>query len=133
MRGLSAPRTLQPRAARRVWLATAVLWRAFASFRPAAVSGSVQNPLMKKSPLRILVLGCLLMASTTLAAPPAAHIQWLGQTPAPAATGVSWGVPWAKGVVPKDQKFALTAPDGRTLPLQTWPLAYWPDGSLKWS
>jgi len=29
----------------------------------------------------------------------------------------------------------VRADDGRggALPLQTWPLAYWPDGSLKWS
>ncbi len=61
------------------------------------------------------------------------EINWLGKTPAPAATGVSWGVPWPKGAVPKAQTFALVAADGKTLPLQTWPLAYWPDGSLKWS
>jgi hypothetical protein len=23
--------------------------------------------------------------------------------------------------------------DGKAIPVQTWPLAYWPDGSLKWS
>src|SRR5262249_33477167 len=31
------------------------------------------------------------------------------------------------------QAFVLTGPDGKPLPLQSWPLAYWPDGSLKWS
>ena len=63
----------------------------------------------------------------------AVRLNWLGQTPAPTSTGVSWGVPWPKGAVQKAQAFSLTASDGRTLPLQTWPLAYWPDGSLKWS
>ncbi|MEO6569360.1 MAG: Tat pathway signal sequence domain protein [Opitutaceae bacterium] len=61
------------------------------------------------------------------------QIGWLGGTSAPVTTGVSWGVPWPKGAVPKDQKFSLTTADGKNLPLQTWPLAYWPDGSLKWS
>jgi hypothetical protein len=61
------------------------------------------------------------------------EIKWLGDTPAPVTTGVSWGVPWPQGAVKKDQAFALSAADGRALPLQTWPLAYWPDGSLKWS
>ncbi|MEO7414318.1 MAG: Tat pathway signal sequence domain protein [Opitutaceae bacterium] len=61
------------------------------------------------------------------------QIGWLGGTAAPMSTGVSWGVPWPKGAVPKDQKFSLTTADGKILPLQTWPLAYWPDGSLKWS
>ena len=46
-------------------------------------------------------------------------------------TGVSWGVPWARGTVRREQTFALTAADGKSLPLQTWPLAYWPDGSIK--
>jgi hypothetical protein len=49
------------------------------------------------------------------------------------ASGVSWGVPWARGTIRKEQAFTLTAADGKVLPLQTWPLAYWPDGSLKWS
>lgn len=65
--------------------------------------------------------------------PPPVEIHWLGGSAAPVATGVSWGVPWPKGTVTKAQTFALTTGDGRTLPLQSWPLAYWPDGSLKWS
>jgi hypothetical protein len=47
-------------------------------------------------------------------------------------SGVSFGVPWPKGSVKRDATFALSAGD-RQLPLQSWPLAYWPDGSLKWS
>jgi len=60
-------------------------------------------------------------------------INWLDQTPPGIATGLSFGVPWAQGTVKKDQGFALAAADGELLPVQTWPLAYWPDGSLKWS
>lgn len=41
---------------------------------------------------------------------------------------VTWGVPWPRGAVALDATFAL----GDT-PLQSWPLATWPDGSLKWS
>ena len=55
-----------------------------------------------------------------------------GASPA-APTGVSWGVPWPQGTVKKDQAFALTAADGAALPLQSWTLAYWPDGSIKWT
>ena len=58
---------------------------------------------------------------------------WLGGTSPPAESGISWGVPWARGTVRRDQSFALTGADGKALPLQAWPLAYWPDGSLKWS
>jgi hypothetical protein len=31
------------------------------------------------------------------------------------------------------QQFSLTAADGKELPLQSWTLAYWPDGSIKWT
>lgn len=90
---------------------------------------------MKNRPLSSLVLIAFVLATSCLpgAAAEPVQIGWLGGTPAPAATGVSWGVPWPKGAVPKTQTFALTAADGKTLPLQSWPLAYWPDGSLKWS
>jgi len=59
-------------------------------------------------------------------------INWLDASPPPAAAGVSWGVPWPSGAIKKDQTFTLKAADGTALPLQTWPMAYWPDGSMKW-
>ena len=61
-----------------------------------------------------------------------ASIKWLDNTPVPLAAGVSFGVPWPRGAVAKTQAFTLNTADGRVLPAQTWPLAYWPDGSLKW-
>src|SRR5947209_3982122 len=68
------------------------------------------------------------------AAPEPVSLTWLGNpSQLEMKTGVSWGVPWPKGAVAKNQSFALRSADGKTLPLQTWPLAYWPDGSLKWS
>ncbi len=76
---------------------------------------------------------CALVSAVAAEPPSAIDVNWLGGTPAPVATGVSWGVPWARGAVPKDRKFALATADGKMLPLQTWPLATWPDGSLKWS
>ncbi|HUI57872.1 MAG TPA: hypothetical protein VLY04_23005 [Bryobacteraceae bacterium] len=60
-------------------------------------------------------------------------VDWLGGKPPAVATGISWGVPWTRGTYPKDQRFALTDSGGKVLPLQSWPLAWWPDGSLKWS
>jgi hypothetical protein len=60
-------------------------------------------------------------------------IGWLGGAAPGMETGVSWGVPWKRGAVSRNQTFALTASDGRSLPLQAWPLAYWPDGSIKFS
>lgn len=60
-------------------------------------------------------------------------LNWLGEQGLDQPTGISWGVPWPRGTVKKEQNFILETEDGITLPLQTWPLAYWPDGSLKWS
>jgi hypothetical protein len=63
----------------------------------------------------------------------AVPINWLGGSPPTLESGVSWGVPWPRGAVRKDQTFALTTADGKALPVQTWTLAYWPDGSIKWT
>jgi hypothetical protein len=46
--------------------------------------------------------------------------------------GISWGVPWPQGAVARDASFHLSSQETQ-LPLQSWPLAYWPDGSMKWS
>ncbi|TXS50023.1 Tat pathway signal sequence domain protein [Streptomyces sp. t39] len=58
---------------------------------------------------------------------------WLESGGLGAAPGTTLGVPWPKGAHPGNQKFALTTADGKQVPVQSWPLAQWPDGSLKWS
>ena len=60
-------------------------------------------------------------------------LHWLDGTPPPVARGVSWGVPWPEGAIQKDTTFGLTGENGSNVPIQTWPLAYWPDGSIKWT
>jgi hypothetical protein len=60
-------------------------------------------------------------------------VRWLdGQAPR-AVVGTQWGVPWPRGAVRPQTSFALTAADGTGVPVQTWPLATWPDGTLKWT
>jgi hypothetical protein len=60
-------------------------------------------------------------------------LRWLdGAAPATHA-GLAWGLPWARGQFKKGQAFALRDAQGAAHALQTWPLAYWPDGSLKWT
>lgn len=59
-------------------------------------------------------------------------LHWLDGPPA-ASTGCAFGVPWPRGVLAKDTALALHAADSAAVPVQTWPLAYWPDGSLKWT
>jgi hypothetical protein len=63
----------------------------------------------------------------------AVQLGWLGGTPPAIPTGVSWGVPWKQGAVKKNQTFVLRDAAGQALPLQSWPLAWWGDGSVKWS
>ncbi len=46
--------------------------------------------------------------------------------------GTSWGVPFAKGTLQPGATFTLTDRNGRTLESTAWPLAWWPDGSIKW-
>ena len=41
---------------------------------------------------------------------------------------VAWGMPWRRGEVEASAGFRLGG-----VPVQSWPLATWPDGSLKWS
>ncbi|MCA2222244.1 exo-rhamnogalacturonan lyase family protein [Nonomuraea aurantiaca] len=57
-------------------------------------------------------------------------LNWLDH---PKEQGVTWGVPWARGTVERDSPFALTDPEGRAVPVQSWVTATWPDGSVKWS
>ncbi|HEU5425323.1 MAG TPA: hypothetical protein VFU74_00525 [Actinocrinis sp.] len=67
------------------------------------------------------------------AAPPAdVALHWLDGTaaPGPAAT---WGVPWPKGLISDCARLALTDAAGTAVAVQSWPLAYWPDRSIKWS
>jgi len=59
-------------------------------------------------------------------------LTWLEGKPTTAAV-TTWGTPWPKGAVPANQSFALKSADDADVPLQSWPTAYWPDGSLKWS
>jgi hypothetical protein len=81
----------------------------------------------------ILGLYCLVASLSFGAQAEPVTLQWLDANSPAGPVGVSWGVPWPKGAVTKDQRFALADANGVSLPLQTWPLAYWPDGSLKWS
>ncbi|WP_200926499.1 Tat pathway signal sequence domain protein [Sphaerimonospora mesophila] len=59
---------------------------------------------------------------------PAVRLTWLEGRPVDSAVS-TWGTPWPRGVVPAGQAFTL----GDGTPVQSWPLAYWPDGSLKWT
>ncbi len=84
-----------------------------------------------------LPLASALRAQATPAASPpaptgAAPLRWLEGVPA-AQPGGAWGVPWPRGALPRSTPFALRSAEGNDIPVQSWPLATWPDGSLKWT
>ena len=61
-------------------------------------------------------------------------IRWLeGGTPAQLVAGATWGVPWPRGALSPDQAFALVSDTGESVPVQSWPTGWWPDGSVKWT
>src|SRR5689334_15886753 len=64
---------------------------------------------------------------------PGNWVRWLGDRAPTLARGVTWGTPWPRGKQRAAHAFALRDGPNKLLPLQSWPLAWWPDGSLKWS
>jgi hypothetical protein len=59
--------------------------------------------------------------------------RWLDDRVPAVFAGATWGTPWPRGVHPATTRFALRDQSGGDYPLQSWPLALWPDGSLKWT
>jgi len=86
-----------------------------------ALRGAENNPAASPAP------------PTPPAKPGAAPLRWLDGVVPKASPGTTWGVPWPQGKHAKDAAFTLHAADGASVPVQSWPLAYWPDGTLKWT
>lgn len=60
-------------------------------------------------------------------------LRWLESGTPPLLPGATWGRSWPRGQHRRGTNFALHTADGAAVPLQSWPLATWPDGSLKWT
>ncbi len=60
------------------------------------------------------------------------ELKWLGDKAPEMPAGVSWGVPFERGLVQLGSNFLLKNANNESMPVQSWPLAYWPDGSIKW-
>jgi hypothetical protein len=100
-----------------------------------------QLTVRRRDMLRLGLLGgaAALLPPETVAASrgargaPQTPVRWIdGDAPA-LSLGQTLGVPWPRGAVRANAAFSLRASDGKMLPSQHWPLATWPDGSLKWS
>ena len=84
-----------------------------------------------KKYLKVLVAFVFAVSLNLASASVPVQLRWIDTQPNQ-NIGVSWGVPFAKGEIKKSQNFSLKNKEGKTIPLQTWPLAYWPDGTIKW-
>lgn len=58
-------------------------------------------------------------------------LHWIGDTPEQ-DKAVSFGVSFDKGEVFPDTPLQLKTIGEKEIPIDTWTLAYWPDGSVKW-
>lgn len=75
---------------------------------------------------KLFFLLCLIPLGTRAQVP----LHWIGDIPSQDQP-VTLGIPFDQGEMKSTQSGAVVA-DGQTLPTDFWPLAYWPDGSVKW-
>jgi hypothetical protein len=59
-------------------------------------------------------------------------LRWLEKPPG-MAPGVTGTVPWPRGALSASSSLRVTTDQGAATPAQSWPIAYWPDGSIKWT
>jgi hypothetical protein len=79
----------------------------------------------------LVMMGAMVLLIASLVRAEPVELHWLDGAPS-SPQGASFGVPWAQGKVTKDATFETTA-KGKQVPAQTWNLAYWPDGTVKWT
>ncbi|MEO5493648.1 MAG: Tat pathway signal sequence domain protein [Sphingomonas sp.] len=86
--------------------------------------------------------GGVALAGESIAAPPpmpaapvtaSGDLAWLDGSPPDVHEGQTWGQPWPRGTRYSTAGYRLTAAGQGTVPVQSWPLAWWPDGSVKWT
>lgn len=60
-------------------------------------------------------------------------LSWLDAQAPKIDIGTTWGQPWPKGQLKVNQSLCLLDSQDKKVALQSWPSAYWPDGSIKWT
>ena len=81
----------------------------------------------------LVCLGIALTSASHAAPDAPRRLTWLENNGCSPVMGTTLGVPWPQGMLPAGTPLALRADDGSDIPIQSWPLATWPDGSLKWT
>jgi len=93
----------------------------------AAIAGAAsQLPLSRPA-------GAAPAGVTVPAEPAEVPLRWLDGGAPPALAGATWGVPWARGTLARGQELSLATAGGAAVPVQSWPIGFWPDGSVKWT
>lgn len=65
--------------------------------------------------------------------PVSVKLHWL-KNKVPAPVGVTFGIPWKEGDLKREETLVLRQEEtNEKVAMQSWPAAYWPDGSVKWS
>src|SRR5687767_7681802 len=64
--------------------------------------------------------------------PKGVKLSWLTK-PLRSYHNATCGIVWPRGEVNRKYSFEAADEAGNPVPLQSWPLAYWPDGSIKWT
>ena len=95
----------------------------------------VKNSVATVAAIHLAEAGHVKAANTNDAPPtlPPVGLRWLEGKAPTRLDGTTWGVPWPRGTYRREQTFRASAGGGRPVPLQSWPLAFWPDGTLKWT
>ena len=72
--------------------------------------------ITRRNALRLAAGAAAFEQAVTAQSAGAVELNWIEEAP-PVVAGVSWGVPWARGTVRREQTFALTDATGKALPL----------------
>ena len=78
--------------------------------------------------MAVLCNGCVLAKAQNYA-----ELNWLGDNDPDTRIPVTCGVPWPRAVHKKDTSFKVVDGGGNDVDAGSWPLGYWPDGSVKFT
>ena len=67
-------------------------------------------------------------ATASIALGAGVSVDWMDHAPPTTQCGVSFGVPWPRGAIAKGQPLKAESAKRQAVAMQSWPMAYWPDG-----
>lgn len=97
-----------------------------------------QSSMAASLPLALSAAGCAKTPLGVKRAEPAIKripgtLSWVDGKAPDYQAGATWGYPWKQGELSPNDPLTLVSESGASIPVQSWPTAYWPDGSVKWT